>query len=199
MSNEKKYPCIVNRSGQAPKEYIGIMFNGDQGVYRKATVKALKKAGASKECISAVKAADGDLAIAKILIKADLFDILVEVFNISDSRTVVMDYIENLYYSVVEEAKGDFSDIESYFSKTVSQLGKKTDIHAVIAEVDEAIHEQVEVICKKVRDIHEETAKTVLEKFYEACKRKREKLKKEIQTLQEEQDKMRLIINKKIS
>lgn len=196
MSNEKKYPCIVNRSGQAPKEYIGIMFNGDQGVYSKATVKALKKAGASKEYISAVKAADGDLAIAKILIEADLFDILLEVFNSSDSRTVVMDYIENLYYSVVDEAKGDFSDIESYFSKTVSQLGKDPDIHAVIAEVDEAIQERVEVLCKKAYDIHEETAKTVLEKFHGARKRKLEKLKKEIQTLQEEQDKMQAIIQK---
>lgn len=196
MSNEKKYPCIVNRSGQAPKEYIGIMFNGDQGVYRKATVKALKKAGASKECISAVKAADGDLAIAKILIEADLFDILLEVFNSSDSRTVVMDYIENLYYSVVDEAKGDFSDIESHFSKTVSQLGKDPDIHAVIAEVDEAIQERVEVLCKKAHDIHEETAKTVLEKYNEARKRKIEKLKKEIRTLQEEQDKMNAIIQK---
>lgn len=196
MSNEKKYPCIVNRSGQAPKEYIGIMFNGDQGVYRKATVKALKKAGASKECISAVKAADGDLAIAKILIEADLFDILLEVFNSSDSRTVVMDYIENLYYSVVDEAKGDFSDIESHFSKTVSQLGKDPDIHAVIAEVDEAIQERVEVLCKKAHDIHEETAKTVLEKYNEARKRKIEKLKKEIRKLQEEQDKMNAIIQK---
>lgn len=136
-----------------------------------------------------MKATDGDLAIAKILIQADLFDILLEVFNGSDSRTVVMDYIENLYYSVVYEAKGDFSDIESYFSKTVSQLGKKPDIHAVITEVDEAIQERVEVLCKKARDIHEETAKTVLEKFHEARKRKLEKLKKEIQTLQEEQDK----------
>lgn len=196
MSNEKKYPCIVNRSGQAPKEYIGIMFNGDQGVYRKATVKALKNAGASKECISAVKAADGDLAIAKILIEADLFDILLEVFNSSDSRTVVMDYIENLYYSVVDEAKGNFSDIESYFSKTVSQLGKEPDIHAVITEVDEAIQERVEILCKKAHDIHEENAKTVLEKFHEARKRKLEKLKKEIQTLQEEQDKMARIIQK---
>ncbi|MBE5806359.1 MAG: hypothetical protein E7313_06635 [Clostridiales bacterium] len=176
MSNKKKYPCIVNRSGQAPKEYIGIMFNGDQGVYRKATVKALKKAGTSKEYISAVKAADGDLAIAKILIEADL--------------------IENLYFSVVDEAKGDFSDIESSFSKTVSQLGKDPDIHAVIAEVDEAIQERVEVLCKKAYDIHEETEKTVLEKFHEACKRKLEKLKKEIQTLQEEQDKIKAIIQK---
>lgn len=196
MSNEKKYPCIVNRSGQAPKEYIGIMFNGDQGVYRKATVKALKKAGASKECISAVKAADGDLAIAKILIEADLFDILLEVFNSSDSRTVVMDYIENLYYSVVDEAKGDFSDIESYFSKAVGQLGTDPDIKAVIAEVDDTIQKRMEVLCKKAHDIHEGTAKTVLEKYNEARKRKIEKLKKEIRTLQEEQDKMNAIIQK---
>lgn len=196
MSNEKKYPCIVNRSGQAPKEYIGIMFNGDQGVYRKATVKALKKAGASKECISAVKAADGDLAIAKILIEADLFDILLEVFNSSDSRTVVMDYIENLYYSVVDEAKGDFSDIESYFSKTVGQLGTDPDIKAVIAEVDDTIQKRMEVLCKKAHDIHEGTAKTVLEKYNEARKRKIEKLKKKIRTLQEEQDKMNAIIQK---
>lgn len=196
MSNEKKYLCIVNRSGQAPKEYIGIMFNGDQGVYRKATVKALKKAGASKECISAVKAADGDLAIAKILIEADLFDILLEVFNSSDSRTVVMDYIENLYYSVVDEAKGDFSDIESYFSKTVGQLGTDPDIKAVIAEVDDTIQKRMEVLCKKAHDIHEGTAKTVLEKYNEARKRKIEKLKKEIRTLQEEQDKMNAIIQK---
>ena len=196
MSNEKKYPCIVNRSGQAPKEYIGIMFNGDQGVYRKATVKALKKSGASKEYISAVKAADGDLAIAKILIEANLFDILVEVFNNSDSRTVVMDYIENLYFSVVEEAKGDFSDIEAYFSKTVSQLGKEPDIHAVIAGVDEAIQKRVEILCQKSYDLHKETAKAVLEKYYEACKRKLENLKMEIQTLQEEQDKMEAIIQK---
>ena len=196
MSNEKKYPCIVNRSGQAPKEYIGIMFNGDQGVYRKATVKALKKAGASKECISAVKAADGDLAIAKILIEADLFDVLLEVFNSSDSRTVVMDYIENLYYSVADEAKSDFSDIESVFSKTVGQLGTDPDIKAVIAEVDDTIQKRMEVICKKAHDIHEGTAKTVLEKYNEARKRKIEKLKKEIRTLQEEQDKMNAIIQK---
>lgn len=196
MSNEKKYPCIVNRSGQAPKEYIGIMFNGDQGVYRKATVKALKKAGASKECISAVKAADGDLAIAKILIEADLFDVLLEVFNSSDSRTVVMDYIENLYYSVVDEAKSDFSDIESVFSKTVGQLGTDPDIKAVIAEVDDTIQKRMEVLCKKAHDIHEGTAKTVLEKYNEARKRKIEKLKKEIRTLQEEQDKMNAIIQK---
>lgn len=196
MSNEKKYPCIVNRSGQAPKEYIGIMFNGDQGVYRKATVKALKKAGASKECISAVKAADGDLAIAKILIEADLFDVLLEVFNSSDSRTVVMDYIENLYYSVVDEAKSDFSDIESGFSKTVGQLGTDPDIKAVIAEVDDTIQKRMEVLCKKAHDIHEGTAKTVLEKYNEARKRKIEKLKKEIRTLQEEQDKMNAIIQK---
>lgn len=196
MSNEKKYPCIVNRSGQAPKEYIGIMFNGDQGVYRKATVKALKKAGASKECISAVKAADGDLAIAKILIEADLFDVLLEVFNSSDSRTVVMDYIENLYYSVVDEAKSNFSDIESVFSKTVGQLGTDPDIKAVIAEVDDTIQKRMEVLCKKAHDIHEGTAKTVLEKYNEARKRKIEKLKKEIRTLQEEQDKMNAIIQK---
>lgn len=196
MSNEKKYPCIVNRSGQAPKEYIGIMFNGDQGVYRKATVKALKKAGTSKECISAVKAADGDLAIAKILIEADLFDVLLEVFNSSDSRTVVMDYIENLYYSVVDEAKSDFSDIESSFSKTVGQLGTDPDIKAVIAEVDDTIQKRMEVLCKKAHDIHEGTAKTVLEKYNEARKRKIEKLKKEIRTLQEEQDKMNAIIQK---
>ena len=61
MSNEKKYPSIENKNGQAPKQYIGIMFNGDQGVYRKATVKALKKSGAPKTLISAVKKADGDL------------------------------------------------------------------------------------------------------------------------------------------
>ena len=95
-------------------------------------MKALKKAGASKECISAVKATDGDLAIAKILIEADLFDILLEVFNSSDSRTVVMDYIENLYYSVVDEAKGDFSDIESSFfqdSKSVRQRPRHSYCH----------------------------------------------------------------------
>ena len=67
---------------------------------------------------------------------------------------------------------------------------------AVSSEVDEAIQERVEILCKKAHDIHEETAKTVLKKFHEARKRKLEKLKKEIQTLQEEQDKMARIIQK---
>ncbi len=195
MNNEKKYPCIVNTSGQAPKEYIGIMFNGDQGVYRKATVKALKRAGASKKHISAVKAANGDLAIAKILIEADLYDVLVEVFSTVDSRTVVMDYIDNLYFGVVESVS-DFSDIKVDFFKTVSQLGKEPDIDAVIAEVDENIEDRVAVACKKLKDIHEETAKTVLEKYHKACKERLKKMREEIQEIQEKQTKLKASIQK---
>lgn len=196
MNNEKKYPCIINRSGYVPKEYIGIMFNGDQGVYRKATIKALKKAGESKERINAVKATDGDLEISKILIEADLYDILVEVFNPVDSRTAVMDYIDNLYSSVVGESKATFSKVEFDFSKTVSQLGKDPDIHAVITEVDETIENRAEDFYKRLEDIHEETAKTILEKYHEACKRKLEKLKKEIWEIEEEQERLKAIIKK---
>ena len=94
MKNEKKYPCIVNRSGQAPREYIGIMYNGDQGVYKRTTIKALKNSGASKACIDAVKAADGDLEISKILIESDQMDVLVDVFNTTDSSTAVWDYVD---------------------------------------------------------------------------------------------------------
>lgn len=196
MSNEKKYPSIVNRSGQAPREYIGIMFNGDQGVYRKATVKALKKYGASKANINAVKAADGDLAISRILIEADLFDVLVDVFNDMDSRTVVLDYIDSLYSSIVDEFKADSSSIEVNFSKTVSQLSKAPDIHAIIAETDKSIDERAVSAYKKLEDIHEGTAKAVLEKYREACARKLKKLEKEIHDIQDEQKRMESIIIK---
>lgn len=186
MRIKNEYPCIINRSQIAPKDYIGIMYNGDQGVYRKATVKALKKAGTSKECIKAVRAADGDLEISKILIEADLFDILVDVFNLSDSRTAVFDYIDNLYLSIVDEAEVEFANFEIDFSKTVSQLGENPDISKVLSKVDGEIQNRTEVLCEKLEDIHQTTARTILEKFQEACKRKLAKLKKELQEVQEE-------------
>ena len=196
MSNEKKYPCIVNRSGQTPKYYIGIMFNGDQGVYRKATVKALKKSGASKTHINAVKAADGDLAISKILIEADLFDVLVDVFKDTDSRTAVLDYIDGLYSSIVDESITDLSSITVEFSKTASSLSQTTDIHTVLTEVDKCIDEHVVSVCKKLEDIHEETAKAVLRKYHEACARKLQKLEKEIQDMKDEKKRLEAIIQK---
>lgn len=196
MSMEKKYPCIVNRSGKIPSKYIGIMFNGDQGVYRKATVKALKKAGVEKTLINAVKTADGDLAISKILIEADLFDVLVNVFNGTDARTAVFDFIDNLDDSVVDEFKTDLSNIEADFSKTVSQLGKDPDIDAVLAEIDKRIDERCTTACKKLTDIHEDTAKTVLVKYHEACAEKLQELNKEMQDLNDEKKRLEAIIQK---
>lgn len=193
MKNEK-YPCIFSKSGQLPKEYIGIMYNGDQGVYRKATIKALKKAEASKEIIKAVKAAEGDLETSKILIEANLFDILVDVFNISDSRTAVWDYIDNLYQSVVDDADTEFSDIITDFKKSVSELGEEPDIPAILAEFDETVQKRSEELCQKLFDMHEETAITVLQKYREACKKRLEKLRKKIQAIQEEKARLEAYI-----
>lgn len=196
MSNVQKYPCIVNRSGMIPKEYIGIMFNGDCGVYRKETVKALKKFGASKELIRAVKAADGDLAISTILIEADQFDVLVNVFNDTDSRTAVLDYMDELYQSVVSEAKNDFSSMEKDFSKMLSHLGENPDIDAIIKATDEEIDTQTEELVKKMISIHDETGKSVIRKYHEACERKLKKLKEEIQKIEDEQQRLKAVISK---
>jgi hypothetical protein len=193
MKNEK-YPCIFSKSGQLPKEYIGIMYNGDQGVYRKATIKALKKAGESKEIIKAVKAADGDLETSKILIEADLFDILVDVFNISDSRTAVWDYIDNLYQSVVDEANTEFSSITADFTKLVSELDGEPDIQAILAENDKTIVNRTEELLKKLFDLHEETAKTVYQKYQEALKKHLDKLKKELQAIRAEKARLEALI-----
>ena len=184
MSNEKKYPSIVNRSGQAPREYIGIMFNGDQGVYRKATVKALKKYGASKANINAVKAADGvdpeDYSLVR-LGKA--------------GRTRHMGIRPTVRGSVMNPNDHPHGGGEGR-SKTVSQLSEAPDIHAIIAETDKSIDERAVSAYKKLEDIHEGTAKAVLEKYREACARKLKKLEKEIHDIQDEQKRMESIIIK---
>lgn len=196
MSNLQKYPCIENTNGEASKEYIGILFNGDQGVYRKETIKFLKKLRASKDLISAVKAADGDLTISKILIEAEQFDVLVNVFNGTDSRTVILDYLDELYQGAVKETEITLSCMEEEFSNTVSQLGKNSDINDTIAVIDKSIEEQTEVVCKKLEYIHNKTAKSVIEKYHEACKRKLKKLKEEIQKIQDEKKRLEAIIQK---
>ena len=188
MKNEKKYPCIVNRSGQAPREYIGIMYNGDQGVYKRATIKALKNSGASKACIDAVKAADGDLEISKILIESDQMDVLVDVFNTTDSSTAVWDYVDELYSSVADV---DTEALASKLvSKAVSRLGKDANIKDVLAEVDRAIIEQTDKMLDELKERHEKNAKIVLKKFQEARKKKLQRLKEEIQAIQEEKKRL---------
>ena len=188
MKDEKKYPCIVNRSGQAPREYIGIMYNGDQGVYKRATIKALKNSGASKACIDAVKAADGDLEISKILIESDQMDVLVDVFNTTDSSTAVWDYVDELYSSVADV---DTEALASKLvSKAVSRLGKDANIKDVLAEVDKAIIEQTDKMLDELKERHEKNAKIVLKKFQEARKKKLQRLKEEIQAIQEEKKRL---------
>lgn len=197
--NNEKYPCIINRSGKSPKEYIGIMFNGDQGVYRKETAKFLKKSGASKELIKAVKAAKGDLELSRILIEANQYDALVNVFNSTDSRTAILDYLDELYQGVVGGAKIGFSHLEEEISKVASKLNKNadsSDIDAAIAEFDKSIQARAELACKKLETIHNETAKNVIEKYHAACERKLKKLKEEIQAIQDEKERLGQIIQK---
>ena len=180
MSIEKKYPCSVNRSEQVPNHYSGIMFNGDQDVYRKAIVNALKKAGVEEALITAVKTAEGDLAISKILIEADQFDVLVNVFDGTDARTAVFYYVKSLRDNVVDEFKADLVNIKSDFSKIVKNLDKNPDIDAALTGIDRCINECYATAFKKFDAIDEDIAKSVFQKYHEACAKKLRKPNEEM-------------------
>ena len=194
MKNEKKYPCIVNKNAQ--NKYIGIMFNGDQGIYRKETVRALKKAGVQKELIKDVKKADGDLTISRILIKADLYDVLVNVFNCMDARTAILDYIDSLDEGVVNKFKSDLSDLEGDLSKMTSVLNKEPDLEFMLFAIDKRISDKCITACESLMTIHQEITKAVITKYQEACKRKLQRLNEEIQSIQEETEKLERLILK---
>lgn len=195
MSKKNQYPYIVNRGEIHENRYIGIMYNGDQRVYRKATVKALKKEGAEKSLIKAVKAADGDLAISRTLIEADRFDILVDVFTPTDARTAVWDYIESSRDDIVNDFKDDMSNLEKSIAKTASNLSKDADHAVVLDEIDKSIDEQCEAALEKL-GVCNETAKEVLRKYHEACVNKLKELNKERQKLLAEKKRLEALLSK---
>lgn len=193
---KEKYPSIVNKSGQIPQEYIGIIFNGDRGIYRKKVLKALRRSKAPKELLKAAKTAEGDLAISRCLIEADQFDVLVNIFNKMDARTAVMDYIQGLYDDAIHDTESNLCNVMTEFSNSVNKSAKTQDIDTVLADIDKKIENQIEAACKKVTDIHTKTAKEILTKYHEACERKLEKIRKEIQDIQAEQRRLEEIIDK---
>lgn len=195
MKKERKNQSIVNKSGIHENHYIGIFYNGDQRVYRKATVKALKKSGAEKKLIKAVKAADGDLKISRLLIEADCFDVLVDVYSYTDARTAIWDYIENILGEVVDEYSEDLAEIEKSFSKSVVNLSKNADKEAVLAEIDKCIDSQCLIACEKL-GLSNEAAKEVLAKYYDACNNKLKELNKERQRILTEKKRLEGILSK---
>ncbi len=191
-----EYSNIINRNGRVPSDYIGIMFNGDMGVYRKSTIKALKKRNVEKTVIKAVRAADGDLAISKILIKEDLFDVLVDIFNVTDARTAVLDYIETLDDQVADECKAELNGIKGEIANAASQVDKNSDYAAAVVKFDKKINEICDAAHEKLKSIHSSTAKEVYSKYHDACERKLKALKKQIKDMEEESKKLNAIIKR---
>ena len=195
MKKKSKNRSIENKGGIHRNHYIGIFYNGDQRVYRKATVRALKKGGDKKTLIKAVKAADGDLEISRLLIEADRFDVLVDVFSHTDARTAVWDYIENILGDVVDEYSSDLANIEKSFSETIRNFSEDADKEAVLAEYDKCIDNQCLLVCKEL-GITNDAAKEVLKKYQVACTNKLKEINKERQRLIAEKKRLEAIISK---
>lgn len=112
--NVEKYPAVGRlnlRTGEVermPKgkhngEYTGILYNGDCRVYKKPVLHQLKHMKCDTDVIKKVKKSRGDLEIARILIEANLMNVLVHVFNACDASVSVSDYIDEEYEKVIQE------------------------------------------------------------------------------------------------
>lgn len=160
--------------------YVGILFNGDCNIYRKATLKALKARKADKEIISEVKDSNGDLEISKILIDADMYDILVSVFSTVDAKTAVNDYLDCGYQAIVAK----FNEYKKNFKP---EFDKSEDVNEVIQRIDAEINDKCSEVAAELEKFHSETAKTVLEKFHKACRERLVKIEEEIVKLEAHQ------------
>lgn len=189
-----KYPTAVNKAG-APKEYIGIVFNGDVQVYRKATLKALKKEKGkeSEKLIKEVKAAEGDLEISKLLIEADRYDILIDVFNATDCRTAIFDYIANKYQSVADRQRTMMEKHVEKMVRIVETYGKDADSERLLEEIDRQIDQDTCEALEELKILHEDTASQVFTKYHDALVAKLEelrKMQKEFELMQEDLEEM---------
>lgn len=192
-----KYPTAVNRAGTT-KEYIGIIFNGDRGVYRKDTIKALKKEKdeKSKKLLKAVKAAEGDIEISRLLIEADRYDILVDVFNSTDCRTVIIDYLDNKYQLSLKKHKRVMNKHLEETNRVVKDSGKQVNWERILQELDEQIENDTHEAMEELKKLHNETANEVFAKYQAALDKKLKELKAMQEELKGVQDELEEMLKK---
>lgn len=152
-----------------PSDYVSILVNGDQGIYANATIEALTQSGAKKPLVDAVKNAGCDLEISQILIMADRFDILVDVFKGTDSYTAMEDYIIKKDYEIDVELKKDLEDIDEAYRRTVNSIGKIPSPNSAIYKKFE---EKRERRCEKARDKSERLHEIIYTKYKRAWGRR---------------------------
>lgn len=189
-----KYPTAVNIAGTT-KEYIGIIFNGDRGVYRKDTIKALKKEKdeKSKKLLKAVKAAEGDIEISRLLIEADRYDILIDVFNGTDCRTVIIDYLDNKYQLSLKKHKRVMNEHLEETNRVVKDSGGQVNWERILRELDEQVDKDMNEAMEELEKLHNETASDVFAKYQAALDKKLKELKamqEELKGVQDELEEM---------
>ena len=156
-------------NGKIPSDYISMLINGDQGVYCNATIQALRNSGAKRSIINAVKKAEGDLAISRILIDADRSDVLVKVFKQTDSYIVLEDYIIKKDYDIDVKLNQELADIDAEFCETLNSLGRVPDAnHSIYKKFEEKRDKRYE----KARNKSEEFHNIIYAKYNRACGRK---------------------------
>ena len=186
-----KYPAVVKRT----KEYIGIIFNGDMGVYRKDTIKALKKEKdeKSKRLLKAVKAAEGDIEIGRALIEADRYDILVDVFNGTDCRTVIIDYLEYKYQLLLKKHKRVMNERLEEINNVVNESRNQVNWERILRKLDKQVDNDKHDAMDELEKIHKETACKIFAKYHAVLDKKLRKLKtmqEELQVVQDELEEM---------
>lgn len=196
----EKYPCVfkLDVSGEPLKavpgksrgNYTGILFNGDCKVYCKATVRALKAIKADRALIKAVKSAKGDLEISRLLIEANQFDVLVEVFNVTDAHTAINDYIDYGYEAIVAEFSGYAKNYKPHID-----TDKASDIIALIKSIDDEIKEKSAKACDELKKFHLEVAKPIIDKYHVACIKMIARLEEEAQTYRKEIEELEKLLS----
>lgn len=200
-TKEEKYPAVgkfnpltgeVERvvPGKNGESYTGIIFNGDCRVYKRPVVHQLKRIKCDKEIIKNIKKSRGDLEIARILIEADLMEVLVHVFNPSDARVSVSNYIDEEYQKNVQEFKSwGENNITADKLKDSGEPWPK-----VLERVDAEIARKVDEEIKKLEET-QKRCEAVHKKFLAACAEELKWLEKELQKLKGKKDAVKKKIN----
>lgn len=163
--------------------YTGILYNGDCRVYKKPVLHQLKHMKCDTDVIKKVKKSRGDLEIARILIEADLMNVLVHVFNACDASVSVSDYIDEEYEKVIQEFRtwGD-NNITPEKICNSDEPWQET-----IGKIDAEIAKKADAGIEKLAEV-KERCDAVREKFSVARAEELKRLEKELQNLRMEKE-----------
>ena len=135
------------------------------------------------DVIKKVKKSRGDLEIARILIEANLMNVLVHVFNACDASVSVSDYIDEEYEKVIQEFRtwGD-NNITPEKICNSDEPWQET-----IGKIDAEIAKKADAGIEKLAEV-KERCDAVREKFSVARAEELKRLEKELQDLRMEKE-----------